>query len=103
VSDDDPVDLDVHRGMIAQKETLLRRKQAEVQADQAALQKRKDEFEDFLVSKPAASKEEAAVKARYLIQLYADTPAGSDPRRMLLIVRALDDLDKHFGIGDPRT
>ena len=98
---DVPIELDIHRGMSAQKETLLRRKQAEVQADQAALQKRKEEFEDFLVSKPAATQEEAAAKARYLIQLYADTAAGSDPRRMLLIIRALDDLDRLFSLGEP--
>lgn len=89
--------------MNAQKETLLRRKQADVQADQAALKKRQDEFEDHLVSKPAASKKEAALKAKHLIQLYAETPEGSDPRRMRLIIRALEDLDRHFGLGPSQS
>jgi hypothetical protein len=94
----DLVSLDLHRGMNAQKETLLRREEAGVQADQAALKKRQIEFEDFLVTKPAASKKEAAIKAKYLLRLYAETPQGGDPRRALLIARALDDLDRHFGL-----
>jgi hypothetical protein len=74
----------------------MRRKEAGVQADQEALKQRQAEFEDFLVSKPAASKKEAAIKAKYLLQLYAETPHGSDPRRARLIARALDDLHRHF-------
>lgn len=98
---DDLVSLDLHRGMNAQRETVLRRKEAGVQANQEALRQREVEFENFLVSKPAASKKEAAIKARYLLQLYAETPQGGDPRRARLIVRALDDLDRNFGLGPP--
>lgn len=97
----DLVSLDLHRGMNAQKETLLRRQEAGVQADQEELKKRQIEFENFLETKPAASKKEAAIKAKYLIQLYAETPQGSDPRRALLIARALEDLDRHFSLKPP--
>lgn len=93
---DDPVNLDGYRGMNAQKETVRRRKQADVQADQAKLQRRQEEFEESLFAKPAASMQEAAAKAKYLIQRYQDTPHGSDPRRTLLIARVLNDLDRHF-------
>lgn len=96
---EDPVNLDARRGMTAQKETELRRQLAGVQADQAALEARRVEFEEFLLSKPAATKKEAAEKARYLIELYAGTAEGGDPRRSLLIIRALDDLDRLFKLG----
>lgn len=97
---EDPVNLDARRGMTAQKETELRRQLAGVQADHAALEARRAEFEEFLLSKPAVTKKEAAEKARYLIELYAATAEGSDPRRSLLIIRALDDLDRLFKLGE---
>ena len=37
---------------------------------------------------------EAATKARYLIQLFAGTADGQDPRRQALIASALDDLGR---------
>jgi len=98
---DDPVNLDARRGMNAQKETEVRRHLAGVQADQAALAAQREEFEQFLVSKPATSKKEAAAKARYLIELFSQTAEGGDPRRSLLIVRALDDLDRLFNLKAP--
>jgi hypothetical protein len=91
-----PVDLDAHRGMNAQKATEIRRRLVEVQADQAALRARQREFEDFLESHPATSKQEAGAKAKYLLQLYAATPEGTDPRRARLIAQALADLDRMF-------
>jgi hypothetical protein len=96
---DDPVDLDAHRGMSAQRATELRRQKSGVQADQAALKLRQEEFEEFLLSKPAATKKEAASKARYLLELYAATTEGGDPRRSLLIIRALNDLDRLFKLN----
>lgn len=50
---DDSIDLDEHRGMAAQKATEIRRHLNEVQADQAALQHRQEEFEKFLLAAPA--------------------------------------------------
>jgi hypothetical protein len=92
MTDDDPVSLDGHRGMQAQKSTEIRRRLHEVQADQAALRHRQEELEHFLLAAPATTWPEAAAKARYIIQLYAGTPDGQDPRRRKLIASALDDL-----------
>ncbi len=92
---DDPVDLDEHRGMAAQRATELRRQRLhEFQADQAALRHRQEELEELLVAAPAETWPEAAAKAQYLIQLFADTPEAQDPRRKELIAHALDDLNR---------
>jgi hypothetical protein len=91
---DKPVDLDEHRGMVAQKNTEIRRRLHEVQADQAALGARQEELERFMLATEATSWPEAAAKARYLIQLYAATPDGQDPRRQKLIASALAELDR---------
>jgi hypothetical protein len=89
---DRPVDLDEHRGMAAQKSTQIRRRLHEVQADQAALRGRQDEFERHAIAAPSATWAEASAKARYLIQLFAATPDAQDPRRQELIAGVLDDL-----------
>lgn len=89
---ENPVDLDEHRGMAAQKSTEIRRRLHEVQADQAALRHRQEEFESFLLAAPATTWQEAATKARYLIQLFAATAEAQDPRRQQLIATALEEL-----------
>jgi hypothetical protein len=89
---DDPVSLDQHRGMLAQKETEIRRLMQGVQADQAALRLRQEELETVMLTANAATWPEAAAKARYLIELYAATPEARDPRRQQLITRVLADL-----------
>jgi hypothetical protein len=89
---DEPIDLDIHRGMNAQKLTEIRRRLHEVQADQAALHHRQEEFEGFLLAEPATTWPEAAAKARYLIELFAATPDAQDPRRQQLIASVLADL-----------
>jgi hypothetical protein len=91
---DKPIDLDEHRGMTAQKETDIRRRLHEVQADQTALRQRQEELEKLLLSAPATNWPEAAAKARYLIELFAATPEARDPRRQKLIENVLDDLKK---------
>jgi hypothetical protein len=91
---DRPVDLDEHRGMAAQKSTEIRRRLHEVQADQAALRCRQEEFERYAVAAPSATWAEAAAKARYLIQLFASTPDAQDPRRQELIATVLEDLTR---------
>jgi hypothetical protein len=88
---DDPVELDEHRGIAAQKSTEMRRRLQEVQADQAALRDRQEEFERQAVAAPSATWSEAAAKARYLIQLFAATPEARNPRRQELIAKLLDD------------
>ena len=88
---DRTIELDGHRGMAAQKATELRRLLAEVEADERALRIRQDELEAHLVATPASSWDDAAEKVRYLLKLYAATPAAQDPRRQQLIVNVLDD------------
>jgi hypothetical protein len=86
-----PVDLDARRGMAAQKATELRRLLSEVSANEEASRARQQELEDQLLASPALSWEEAAEKARYLLSLFASSPAGQDPRRQMLIARVLED------------
>jgi hypothetical protein len=88
---DDPIELDEHRGMAAQKDTEIRRRLHEVQADQTALRQRQAELEKFLVSAPATTWPEAAAKARYLLELFAATPEAQDPRRQKLIAAVISD------------
>ena len=89
---DEPVNLDEHRGMAAQKETEIRRLMQDVQADQAALRLRQERLESIMLEADAATWPEAAAKARYLIELYAATTDARDPRRQQLITRVLADL-----------
>ena len=90
---DEPVDLDEHRGMAAQQATEMRRRQLhEFQADQVALRRRQEELEKLLLAAPAETWPEAAAKAQYLIQLFADTSEAQDTRRKELIANALHDL-----------
>lgn len=88
---DHPIPLDRHRGLAAQKATEIRRRLAEVEADQAELRRRQAELEKFLVSAPALTWREAGEKARYLIMLLAATPAALDPRLQTLIAGVLQD------------
>jgi hypothetical protein len=91
---DDPVDLDNHRGMAAQRATDIRRRHIEVAADRAALRHRQEDLEQFLLAAPALTWREAAEKARYLITLFAETSAAQDRRRQKLIASVLVDLDR---------
>jgi len=89
---DRTIELDQHRGMLAQKATEIRRLVAEVEADARALGLRQKELETQLVAVPAATWHEAAEKARYLLGLFASTLAAQDPRRQQLIANVLEDL-----------
>ena len=53
--DGDPVELDEHRGVAAQESTEIRRCSHEVQADQAALRDRQEEFERQAIARPSTS------------------------------------------------
>ena len=89
-----PIDLDQHRGMAAQKATELRRLVSEVEANERALRLRQGELEHQLLAGPSADWREAAEKARYLMGLFAATPAAQDPRRQKLIEAVLHDFDR---------
>jgi hypothetical protein len=91
---DEPIVLDQHRGMAAQKATEIRRRLVEVKADQAALRERQGELERVLAAAPAQTWLEAAEKARYLIDLFAATAQGQDPRRRRLIESVIDDFKR---------
>lgn len=91
---DDPIALDEHRGMSAQKATEIRRRLQDVVADQAALRLRQEELEAFLATEPVSTWQELAVKARYLIELFAATAEAQDARRQKLIQTVLEDFTR---------
>ena len=102
------IDLDGRRGMAAQKATRMRRQLAAVEADHAAPRMRQEEL-DILLAAPATCWGEAVAKARYLLILFAQTPAAEDPRRATLIADVFADFErllaesKHSpGAGDAR-
>lgn len=94
---DRTIDLDQHRGMAAQKATNQRRLLAEVEANEESLRLQRDELETQLLAAPSADWQEAAVKARYLLSLFAASPLAQDPRRQRLIVAVLADFDRLSG------
>jgi hypothetical protein len=99
---DQPISLDRHRGMAAQKATEVRRLLAEVEANESTLRQRQEELEAQLTATPALSWSEAGDKARYLLKLFAATPAAQDPRRQKLIASVLEDftcLARNDGAG----
>jgi len=103
---DDPIDLDAHRGMAAQKATEERRQSEAVRADQAMLRHRRDEMETSLTTGPATSWPDLAAKAAFLITLFAETAEGRDPRHRKLIESALDDIRRftdQASSGSPDT
>jgi len=81
----------MRRGMAAQKATELRRLMSEVSTNEELLRSRQKELEEQLLATPATTWADAADKARYLLSLYASSPAAQDPRRQLLIARVLED------------
>jgi hypothetical protein len=58
------------------------------------LRERQAELERFLLAASSVTWEDAAEKARYLITLFADTPAGRDPRRRKIIAGVLEDFER---------
>ena len=88
---DQTIDLDRHRGMAAQKATELRRQMSEIAANEKLLHQRQKTLEEQLLAEPALTWREAADKASYLLSLFANSLAGQDPRRQLLIARVIED------------
>ena len=88
------IDLDQRRGMAAQKATRLRRLLADVEANEKALRLRQDQLEIHMLAAPSRNWCEAAEKARYLLNLFAASLAGQDPRRQKLIAAVLDDFER---------
>ncbi|MBM7486232.1 MULTISPECIES: hypothetical protein [Bradyrhizobium] len=94
-----PVDLDSHRGMAAQKATDLRRALADVEAQVRELREREAELENRMMSVPATSWPEAAVKARHLLNLYAASLPTEDTRHRALVAALFDDFARLNGDG----
>ncbi|HEY2245587.1 MAG: hypothetical protein WAV38_27730 [Xanthobacteraceae bacterium] len=94
---DKTIDLDQHRGMAAQKATELRRLLADVETNEKTLRLRQAELESHLLAAPAANWQEAAEKARYLLNLFSATLVAQDPRRQKLIAAVLADFARLAG------
>ena len=88
---DDPVELDSHRGMAAQKATDLRRIVAEAEAHAAGLRERQLQIEQELLGAPVASWSEAAAKARYVLNLYYTSLSVQDTHHRDLVASVLQD------------
>ena len=101
--DEQTIELDLRRGMAAQKATELRRLLSEVEANQEQLRVRQKQLEEQLLAAPALTWADAAEKARYLLSLFASSPAAEDPRRQLLIARVLEDFIRLSAEAEPDT
>lgn len=88
---EDPIALDQHRGMAAQKATELRRMKREVEANEHTLRARQEELQAAMISMPAQTWEAAAEKAEYLISLLAGRADMRDPRLNKLMTAVFDD------------
>jgi hypothetical protein len=88
---DNPIDLDQHRGMAAQKATDIRRVLADVEANAKLLRDRQSAVESQLLAVPAASWDEAAAKARYVLNLYAAQLPPADTHHRDLIAAVVAD------------
>ncbi len=80
--------------MAARKAIGMRRLLAAVDAGHAAPRARQEEFEHLLLAAPAPGWVEVVAKARYLLILLAQTPAGEDPRRATLIADVFADFKR---------
>ena len=88
---DEPLDLDSHRCMAAQKATDIMRVLVESEKNAKDLRDRQGELESQLLSAPAASWLEAAAKARYVLNLYAAGLAPGDAHHRDLVAAVLAD------------
>jgi hypothetical protein len=88
---DNPIDVDQHRGMAAQKATDIRRVLADVEANAKLLRDRQSAVESQLLAVPAASWDEAAAKARYVLNLYAAQLPPADTHHRDLIAAVVAD------------
>ena len=88
---DDPIDLDKHRGMAAQKATDIRRVVADIEVNARLLRDRQGAVEAQLLEVPAVSWVQAAAKARYVLNLYASELAPADTHHRDLVAAVLAD------------
>ena len=86
----EPLDLDKHRGIAAQKATDIRRALAEVENNSRDLRERQGVLEKELLSVPATSWP-AAAKARYVLNLYAAGLGRANSHHRNLVAAILTD------------
>jgi len=91
---EDPIDLDKHRGMAAQKATDIRRVVTEIEANAKLLRDRQGAVEMQIGAVPATSWSEAVAKARYVLNLYAAGLAPTDAHHRDLVAAVLADLTR---------
>jgi hypothetical protein len=91
---DQPLDLDKHRGIAAQKATDIRRALAEVENHAKELRDRQAVLEVQLLSVSAASWTEAAAKARYILNLYTACLPTDDTHHRDLVAAVFEDFDR---------
>ena len=96
---DEPLDLDKHRGMAAQKATDIRRVLADVESNARDLRERQGVLESQLLSVPAASWSEAVAKARYVLNLYAAGLAPADTHHRDLVAAVFADFARFSNDG----
>jgi hypothetical protein len=91
---DQPLDLDKHRGMAAQKATDIRRALVEVENNARQLREQQAVLENQFLSVPAVSWPEAAIKARYVLNIYAAQLAPGDTHNRDLVATILADFTR---------
>ena len=96
---DEPLDLDKHRGMAAQKANDIRRVLADVESNARDLRERQGVLESQLLSVPAVSWPEAAAKARYVLNLYAAGLAPADTHHRDLVAAVFADFARFSNDG----
>ena len=94
---DNPIELDKHRGMAAQKATDIRRVLADVEANAKLLRDKQGVVEIQILAAPAESWPEAVAKARYVLNLYAAGLAATDTHHRDLVAAVLADLTRLSG------
>jgi hypothetical protein len=90
----EPLDLDQHRGLAARKATCVRRALAQVEMNARDLRDRQAVLESQLLAVPAASWLEAAAKARYILNLYAAGLPPDDMRHRDLVAAVFEDFTR---------
>ncbi|MGY4571994.1 hypothetical protein [Bradyrhizobium sp. USDA 3256] len=96
---DEPLDLDKHRGMVAQKATEIRRAMTDVESRARELRERQSVLESGLMSVATTSWPEAAAKARYVLNIYAASLSPGDTRHRDLVAAILADFARLDGQG----
>ena len=96
---DEPLDLDKHRGIAAQKATEIRRATTDVESRARELRERQSVLESGLMSVAATSWPEAAAKARYVLNIYAASLSPDDTRHRDLVAAILADFVRLDGQG----